>query len=147
MILSYQIMDSMVFKTYTTEQTAWIVTAKSRQLAYWDSTRILRPSLQKASGQGTRRLYSYNDLIQLKIIIALLDRGLSLQRIRRGLNYISTLKFPLSELRIMTDGKSIYFSKEEGILVDTLEGGQMISQVIVGDLIKEVHEQVTRMVF
>jgi len=134
-----------VVNTFTTEETSQIVIASIRQLGYWDNTQLLKPSLRGASGRGTRRLYSMNDIIELKIILSLLKSGLSIQRIRRSLQYVREINFPLSELRILTDGKSIYFSQEEGVLVDTVKSGQMVSQIIVGHLIQEVEEKVSRM--
>ena len=86
-----------------------------------------------------------NDIIELKIIISLLNSGLSVQRIRHSLQYVRGISFPLSELRILTDGNSIYFSQEEGVLVDTVKSGQMVSQIIVGSLIQEVEETVSRL--
>jgi DNA-binding transcriptional MerR regulator len=135
----------IVVNSFTTEETSQIVIASIRQLGYWDKTNLLKPSLRGASGRGTRRIYSMNDIIELKIIISLLNSGLSVQRIRHSLQYVRGISFPLSELRILTDGNSIYFSQEEGVLVDTVKSGQMVSQIIVGRLIQEVEETVSRL--
>jgi DNA-binding transcriptional MerR regulator len=59
-----------------------------RQLDYWARTDLLRPSAKEASGSGSQRLYSFTDLIQLKVIKRLLDAGMSLKRIRSAVEIL-----------------------------------------------------------
>lgn len=67
---------------FSGRRTAEIVGISYRQLDYWARTELLRPSLTDASGSGSRRLYSYRDLIGLAIIRALLDGGVHLGLVR-----------------------------------------------------------------
>lgn len=62
-----------------------VVGITSRQVNYWDKTGIVKPSVVQASGSGSRRLYSFVDLVQFKVAKFLKDAGLSLQKIRKSL--------------------------------------------------------------
>jgi len=62
-----------------------------RQLDYWARTGLLTPSVREAGGSGTQRLYSFQDLIQLKVIKKLIDAGISLQRNRKAVVYLREL--------------------------------------------------------
>lgn len=126
---------------FTTTEATRIVGVTPRQLTYWDSTRLLKPSLKSASGKGSRRLYSFQDIVELKIIIRLLSSSLSLQRIRNSLNFMRGLPEQLTDLVIVTDGETIYMYKGKGLVVDTLRHGQTVLQIVVDDLIAEVEEK------
>lgn len=126
----------------TTTEAARIGGVTRRQLAYWDTTGLLKPSLKPASGRGSRRLYSLQDIVELKIILRLLSSSLSLQRIRNSLHFIRAFPEPLADLIILTDGETIYLHKDEGLVVDTLKHGQTVLQIVVQDLIAEVQERV-----
>ena len=67
---------------YSGTQTAKIVGITYRQLDYWARTDLLKPSLAEATGSGSRRLYSYRDLLELRIIKTLLDAGIKLESVR-----------------------------------------------------------------
>jgi DNA-binding transcriptional MerR regulator len=102
----------------------------SHQLRYWDRIGLVRPSLQSTGGRpGVRRLYSFRDLVALKVISSLLERGMSLQRVRTAYDYLrkkAELDSHLSEVKLVTDGHSIYqmFRNDEE-LEDLLREGQM----------------------
>jgi DNA-binding transcriptional MerR regulator len=102
-----------------------------RQIDYWDRTHFIKPSVHEASGYGSVRLYAFNDLVQLKIAKTLLDKGISLQKIRKALFYLKRhmpeIKRPLLELRFLTDGETIFvLTKNEKKIIDTLKSGQLI---------------------
>lgn len=130
-----------ILKAFTITEVANIVDVTLRRLTYWDSTGLLKPSLKSASGRGSRRLYSFQDIVELKIIIRLLSSSLSLQRIRNSLNFMRGLPEPLTDLVIVTDGETIYVYKGKGLVVDTLRHGQTVLQIVVDDLIAEVEEK------
>jgi DNA-binding transcriptional MerR regulator len=131
------------FTSFTTTEVSRIVGASRRQLAYWDKTSLLSPSLRAASGRGSRRLYSVQDIIELKILLGLLKSPLSLQRIRTSFRFIREWPEPLSSLIILTDGETIYLYQDENLLVDTLKHGQTVLRIAVQDLITEVQEKVS----
>src|SRR5205823_6742775 len=80
-----------------------------RQLDYWARTGLVTPSVREAGGSGTQRLYSFQDLVQLKVIKRLIDAGISLQRIRKAIQYLRQNKATGSSgVTLMSDGVSIY---------------------------------------
>ena len=102
----------------------------SHQLRYWDRIGLVRPSLQSTGGRpGVRRLYSFRDLVALKVISSLLERGMSLQRVRTAYDYLrkkAELESHLSEVKLVTDGRSIYqMYRNDKELEDLLREGQM----------------------
>lgn len=115
-----------------------MATATARQLSYWDKTKLVSPQIKHASGSGSRRLYSLQDVIELRIVMSLLKAGVSLQHIRESLAFIKNMAVPLVELIILTDGKNVYFTQEAGMLINAAHSGQMVSQIIVGDLAREI---------
>jgi DNA-binding transcriptional MerR regulator len=135
--------ESSKFTSFTTTEVSRIVGASRRRLAYWDQTGLLTPSLRAASGRGSRRLYSLQDIIELKILLRLLKSSLSLQRIRASFRFIRERPEPLASLIILTDGETIYLYQDENLLVDTLKHGQTVLRIAVQDLITEVQEKVS----
>lgn len=115
-----------------------VVGATRRQLAYWDKTGLVSPSLRSASGRGSRRLYSTEDILELKILVRLLHSSLPLQRIRPSFRFIRGQSKNLASLVVLTDGKTVYFYQGRDVLVDTLKQGQTVLRIAVQDLISEV---------
>ena len=57
-----------------------------RQLDYWARTGLVEPSIRSAKGSGSQRLYSFRDILVLKVVKRLLDTGVSLQQIRTAVS-------------------------------------------------------------
>ena len=118
-----------------------------RQIDYWDRTHFIKPSVSEASGYGSVRLYSFNDLIQLKVAKTLMDKGVSLQKIRKALNYLKKnmpeIKKPLSELRFLTDGETIFvLTKDNKVIIDTLKSGQLVFSLALGEIVESLKSEV-----
>ncbi len=119
-----------------------------RQIDYWDRTHFIKPSVSEASGYGSVRLYSFNDLVQLKVAKTLIDKGLSLQKIRKAINYlkknIPDVKKPLSELRFLTDGETIFtITKDKKSIIDTLKEGQLVFSIALGEILEKLEGEVS----
>ncbi len=127
--------------SFTTTEVSRVAGASRHQLAYWDKTGLLSPSLRAATGRGSRRLYSLQDIIELKILVRLLKSSLPLQRIRASFRFIRERPEPLASLIVLTDGKTIYLYQDDNLLVDTLKHGQSTLRIAVQDLIAEVQEK------
>ena len=110
-----------------------------RQLDYWARTGLVEPSVREASGSGTSRLYSFRDILVLKIVKKLLDAGISLQNIRTA---ISTLRHrgieDLGHLTLMSDGTTVYECTSTDEVVDLLQGGQAVFAIAVGRHVRDV---------
>lgn len=76
---------------FNTKTISRISGLSARQVDYWDRTHFIKPSVSEASGYGSVRLYSFNDLIQLKVAKTLMDKGISLQKIRKAINYLKKI--------------------------------------------------------
>ena len=120
-----------------------------RQIDYWDRTHFIKPSVKEAAGYGTGRLYSFEDVVQLKVAKTLIDKGVSLQKIRKSITYLKKnfpdAKKPLAEMWFLTDGETIFVlaDKKEKIL-DTLARGQMVFALAIGELIEELKGKIKK---
>lgn len=138
-----------VEQAFTAEQACRLSNCTHHQLRYWDKVGLVQPSLQPTGGRpGVRRLYSFRDLIALKVVRSLLDNGMSLQRVRRAWDYLrreGDMDSHLSEMKLVTDGVSIFrVSSDEGELLDALREGQLAFVLGIDEIVNEVAEDVTR---
>src|SRR2546423_14889501 len=85
-----------------------VVGISYRQLDYWARTELVRPSIRDAGGSGTQRLYSFQDLLQLKVIKKLLDAGVSLQQIRKAVDHLKAMGEAPHGGTLRSDGVRIY---------------------------------------
>jgi len=129
--------------SFRASEVAHLVGATYSQLVYWDKTGLVSPSLRAASGKGSRRLYSVEDIFELKILMKLLDSSLPLQRIRLSFRFIRGQSKNLASFVVFTDGKTVYFYEDYDVLVDTLKEGQTVLRITVQDLIAEVQARLT----
>lgn len=126
---------------FNTKAVSKITMLSVRQIDYWDRTHFIKPSVSEASGYGSVRLYSFNDLIQLRFAKTLMDKGISLQKIRKAINYLKKnlpeVEKPLSELRFLTDGETIFvLTKDKREIIDTLKSGQLIFSIALGEIVE-----------
>jgi DNA-binding transcriptional MerR regulator len=124
---------------YRGPQACKIVGITYRQLDYWTRTGLVAPTLQGARGSGTQRLYSFNDLLQLKVIKSLTDAGASLQKVRQALEYVkSDLDADWATLTIVTDGAGVYACTSDAEVVDLLRSGQgVLGAVVAVDKVRD----------
>jgi DNA-binding transcriptional MerR regulator len=102
-----------------------------RQLDYWARTGLLRPSITDAHGSGSQRVYSYRDLLELKVIKQLLDAGISLQRARRALECLREgLGADLASANLVLVGSDSVLARSDGEVVDLLRGGQGVLNIV-----------------
>jgi DNA-binding transcriptional MerR regulator len=126
-------------------QACAIVGITYRQLDYWARTGLVRPELQDAKGSGTQRLYSFTDLVHLRVIKSLLDTGVALPKIRKAIRYIADeLKTPLENVTLMSDGRSIYAATSDSEIVDLLRKGQGVFAIALGKVYGELKGAVGR---
>jgi hypothetical protein len=130
--------------SFCVSEVSHVVGATYGQLVYWDKTGLISPSVRAASGKGSRRRYSVEDIFELKILMKLLDSSLPLQRIRSSFRFIRGQSRALDSLVVLTDGKTVYFYEDYGVLVDTLKQGQMVLRIAVQDLIADVQAKLAR---
>ena len=110
-----------------------------RQLDYWARTGLVTPSIRDASGSGTQRLYSFRDILVLKLVRRLLDTGISLQNIRTAVGQLRAGGAEdLAEITLISDGTTVYECTSTDEVVDLLQGGQGVFAIAVGRVVREV---------
>ncbi len=110
---------------YRVPEVCKLVGISYRQLDYWARTGLVTPSIREAGGSGTQRLYSFRDLVQLKVIKKLLDAGVSLQNVRKAVVYLRQhLGTEPSSVTLMSDGARIYACESEDEIIDLVKRGQ-----------------------
>lgn len=110
-----------------------------RQLDYWARTKLVEPSLRNASGSGSARLYSFRDILVLKVVKRLLDTGVSLQQIRAAIEHLRERGVDdLAQITLMSDGASVYECTSTDEVIDLVQGGQGVFGIAVGRVWREV---------
>jgi DNA-binding transcriptional MerR regulator len=116
---------------FSGRRTAEIVGISYRQLDYWARTDLVRPSLADAAGSGSRRSYSYRDLLELKVIKELLDAGLKLESVRQVFAYVrEQLGEDITSANIVISGKKSVLVNTGEDLIDVLKQGQGVLNVL-----------------
>lgn len=121
-----------------------------RQLDYWDRTGLLRPSIRGAAGKGSRRIYSFQDVVELRVVSRMLASGVSLPAVRKAIRYLQAnfehLTRPLAQLTLVASGRSILVRTEDPRrLVDATAGGQVVVAVSVGAIAREIEKSVVEL--
>lgn len=113
-----------------------------RQLDYWATTGLVEPSVRDAEGSGSQRLYSFEDIVALKVIKRLLDVGVSLQRIRKAIDYVRDRGLSLRNLTLASDGETVYAATDSQDVIDLLQRGQGVFAIAVNPLYDEMEAEV-----
>ncbi len=131
----------MEMNGYRAPQVCGLVDITYRQLDYWARTDLLRPSLQMARGSGSQRLYSFSDIVQLKVIKRLLDAGMSLKKIRSAIEILRQQlesERPLEDVTLLSDGQTIYAAHSPDEVVDVFRRGQGVFGIALGPVQAEL---------
>ena len=126
---------------YTGPQVCKIVGISYRQLDHWTTTKLVNSSLRNIKGSGHHRTYSFEDLLTVKIIKNLREAGMSLQKIRQALKALQKLMGSdsnYSDVTVVSDGQSIYASRDEMQFIDILKKGQAVFGISLGPVQEEV---------
>jgi DNA-binding transcriptional MerR regulator len=110
-----------------------------RQLDYWARTGLVAPSVRTATGSGTQRLYSFRDILVLKVVKRLLDTGVSLQNIRKAVDHLRNRGVKdLANVTLLSDGATVYECTSAEEVVDLLAGGQGVFGIAVSGALREL---------
>ncbi len=110
-----------------------------RQLDYWARTGLVEPTVRGAKGSGSQRLYSFRDILILKVIKRLLDAGISLQQIRTAVQHLRARGTDdLTRVTLMSDGASVYECTSNDEIIDLLQGGQGVFGIAIGGVWSEI---------
>ena len=116
---------------YSGARAAEIVGITYRQLDYWARTDLVRPSLADATGSGSRRRYSYRDLLELRVIKSLLDAGIKLESVREVFSYLKdNLGEDVATANLVIQGNQAVLVRDGGELIDLVKQGQGVLNVL-----------------
>ena len=133
---------------YRAPQVCNVVGITYRQLDYWARTQLLTPSIQTAQGSGSQRLFSFSDIVQLRVIKRLLDAGMSLNKIRQAMDILRAQldsDTPLADVTLLSDGTTIYAAHSADDLVDVFRRGQGVFGIAVGPVQAELEGEILRL--
>lgn len=151
--LSFDQLEPDLFGEQRLESTGWTAPQAQhlagityRQLDYWARTSLVVPSIRAAGGSGTQRLYSYFDLLQLRMVKRILDAGISLQNIRIALERIRERGLDnLVGVTVFSDGASIYEVTDADEIVDLLRDGQGVFGIALKGVIGDVQAKIAKL--
>ena len=121
-----------------------IVGITYRQLDYWARTDLVTPSVRDASGSGTQRLYSFQDLVTLRVIKNLLDTGVSLQRVRKAVEHLASMDRSVAGVTLMSDGRGVYEAHSPEAVVDLLMQGQGVFAIALDRVQEDVESAIVK---
>ena len=130
---------------YTGPEVCKITGISYRQLDHWTSTDLIDASIRNIKGSGFHRIYSFNDIVLVKLVNKLRDAGISLQKIRIALKNISKLlgkKQNVTDVSIFSDGSSIYVLTENDQMLDLLKKGQAVFGISLGTVHTETEAEI-----
>ena len=111
----------------------------NRQLDYWAPTGLVVPEIRSASGSGSQRLYSFRDILILKVIKRLIDAGISLQQIRTAIEHLRKRGIQdLTQVTLMSDGVSVFECTSDDEVIDLLRGGQGVFGIALGGVWRDI---------
>jgi DNA-binding transcriptional MerR regulator len=140
--------NSVISRGFSTAQAARLTGLTPRQLDHWDRQGFLRPSLRKASGYGSRRRYSFADVVRLRVAARLRTAGVGLARIRRcneALERLGGEAADLGGVRLLVAGSRVLWARSDQDVVDLLKEGQLVLVFSLGDAVEETQGAVARL--
>ncbi len=119
-----------------------------RQIQYWDEQGFIRPTIRQATGRGSKRLYSFSDLVKLKVVKNLSDHGFSLHGIRSCLQHLSEYSragsHVASSLKFLTDGKKLFVLTDDSKTILGALNREFVFSLAIGNLVRELDVDVQR---
>jgi len=122
---------------YSGSQATAIVGITYRQLDYWARTDLMRPGISDAQGSGSRRFYSYRNLLELRMIKSLLDAGIKLEAIREVFAFLrANSDESITSAHLVISGSSVVLCQGEDLL-DVVRKGQGVLNLLPLAQVKE----------
>ena len=116
--------------TFSGTQACDIVGITYRQLDYWARTQLVRPDVHEATGSGSRRHYSYRNLLELRVVKSLLDAGIKLESVRVVYNYLGQQEqADITSAHLVISGSSVILCQGDD-LIDVVRRGQGVLNLL-----------------
>ena len=130
---------------YTGPEVCKITGITYRQLDHWTTSSLINASIRNIKGSGFHRIYSFQDIIQIKLVNKLREAGVSLQKIRIALKNIQKVlgdDISISDVSVFSDGKSIYVISDNDQMIDLLKKGQAVFGISLGPVHSEAEAKI-----
>ena len=130
---------------YTGPEVCKITGITYRQLDHWTTSSLINASIRNLKGSGFHRIYSFQDIIQIKMVNKLREAGVSLQKIRIALKNIQKVlgdDISISDVSVFSDGKSIYVISDNDQMIDLLKKGQAVFGISLGPVHSEAEAKI-----
>ena len=141
-------MTEVVKNFYSSSEVCKIIDLSYRQLDYYDRTDFVKPSINNGGGYGSRRMYSFSDLLKLKVVKKLLEAGVSLQKIRKAKKYLEEngdgKNNNFLKVTLISDGSSVYACSSDKAIIDTLKSGQGVFGIALGKVYEDLKGDIER---
>ncbi len=119
-----------------------IVGITYRQLDYWARTGLVEPTYRRAEGSGTQRLYSFEDIVRLRVVKRLLDTGVSLQKVRLAVDELRQRGGSIDGTTLISDGSTVYAVDDDSTLLDLLKRGQAVFALDLDPVVDQLRGEV-----
>ena len=130
--------QSNVEMSFSGKKVTEIVGISYRQLDYWTRTELISHSIEKGEGSGSRRRYSYKDLLELRVIKNLIDGGIKVEKIREIFEYLKeNLDQDVTKVNLVISGNKTVLVKSGDELIDILQKGQGVLNILPLATVKE----------
>jgi DNA-binding transcriptional MerR regulator len=143
--------NGVIKKIYSSVEACKIIGITYKQLDYYDRTDFIKPSVNGAGGYGSRRMYSFSDLMKLKVIKKLMEAGISLQKLRKTKRYLDKYEDSenvsgdgLLKLTLISDGNTVYACDSDKAIIDTLKSGQGVFGIALGKVYSDLNGDIER---
>lgn len=139
---------NVISRSFSTAQVSRLTGLTPRQLDHWDRLGFVRPSVRKATGYGSARRYSFEDVVRLRVAARLRVAGLGLARIRRCAQALQRLGGEaggLGGVRLIVAGPRVLWARSDAQVIDLLKEGQLVLVFSVGDAVEETAGAVERL--
>ena len=141
--------NDTIKQIYSSTEVCNIIGITYKQLDYYDRTDFLKPSVNGAGGYGSRRMYSFNDLMKLKVIKKLMEAGISLQKLRKTKKYLDQYNAgskndSLLNLTLISDGNTVYACNSDSEIIDTLKSGQGVFGIALGRVYSDLNGDIEK---
>ncbi len=115
-----------------------IVGISYRQLDYWDRTELVKPSVRKAEGSGSQRLYSFEDIVRLRVVKRMLDAGVELKKVRRAVDQLRSMGRSLNDATLVSDGTTVLLLDDDEQVLDLVRRGQAVLALALDPVVDEL---------
>jgi DNA-binding transcriptional MerR regulator len=140
--------SDVVSRSFSTGQAARLSGLSPRQLDHWDRKGFVKPSIAAARGYGSKRRYSFADVVRLRVAARLRAAGVGLTRIQRCAEALERLGGDTADLggvRLLVTGTRVLWARSDRELVDLLKEGQLVLVFSVGDAVEETAGAIARL--